>query len=125
MQKKRIIAIRDPKLRKIRANLRLLLLKCKSVQWNQFHDEYEELRFDKNHHPLDLTRDEKKKVGILQQKMRVLDEASEKSICKCRKCLVTDKDMVYSPVYQGWFCVECYNELHEYYKDKEDSYLFP
>ena len=125
MKKKRIITIKNPELKKIRNNLRLLLLKWRSVQWNQFHDEYEELRFDKNHHPLDLTRDKRKKVNILLQKMRFLDEAYNKSICKCRKCFATDRDMVYSPVYQGWFCVECYNELHEYYKDKEDSYLFP
>lgn len=121
MKKKRIITIKNPKLKDIRNNLRLLLISWESVEWNQIHDQYEELRFDKNH----LTGDKKKKADVLLQKMRVLDEASEKSICKCTKCLATDKDMVYSPVYQAWFCVECYNELHEYYKDKEESYLFP
>ncbi len=125
MKKKRIISIRDPKLKKIRDNLRLLLLKWKRVEWNQSHDEYEELRFDKNDHPIDLTGDERKRVDVLLQRMRILDEASRKSLCKCTKCLVTDKDMVYNPPYQGWFCVECYNDLHEYYKDKEESYLFP
>ena len=125
MKKKRTIAIRDPKLQKIRNNLRKLLLKWKSIEWNQLCDIYEKIQFDVNDNVRDLSEKEQQQVRDLRMKMKEINLIAIHSICKCSLCSASDRDMTYNPVRERWYCVNCYQKLQRDFKGKEESVLFP
>lgn len=125
MKKKRTIAIRDPKLQKIRNNLRKLLLKWKSIEWNQLCDIYEKIQFDVNDNVRDLSEKEQQQVRDLRMKMKEINLIASHSICKCSLCSASDRDMTYNPVRERWYCVNCYQKLQHDFKGKEESVLFP
>ncbi len=112
MKKKRTIKIRDPKLIKVRNNLRLILHLAKSsvltdlleqqinIQdsshfWDKKHPQYNEMR---------------KEVQELASRANDLSYAYSASIIKCPVCMRIDKDMTYNPVLEKWFCIECYEK---------------
>ena len=128
MKKKRTIAIKNPKLRKIRDNLRSILIQWKISQWNQLDDEYGKIHIDqdgKSRRRQDYTLKEAEKVRILREKMSKLTDILRGSICECLTCGASYKDMTYNPVEKQWFCVDCYKTNQEYYKDTDEAYLYP
>lgn len=114
MKKKRSIIIKTPQLRKFRNNLRALYFQVSKIRIHQLREERRKAYKEKD--PVRFT---------IESKKNALDSSFHKSICYCSKCYAFDKDMTYNPLMKEWFCVDCYQELHEYYKRKSESYLFP
>ena len=118
----------DPKLRKIRDNFRDLWLAWGSKLWFELHDKYVEIHYDKNRrprHPNEYSEEEKDEVKQLKAKMGELESCESASICMCTVCAKGDKDATYNPVDKQWYCVDCYNENWDFYKDSENSFLYP
>ena len=114
MKKKKTIAIKNPKLRKIRNSLRKMLLKAVSVKWNEIHDEWREFFFNPDgtrRSIRNLPPDELEKFRQLQDQENSLRDLADRSICKCVACGSPDRDMVYNKAYDAWYCTECYG-LH-------------
>ena len=98
--KKRII-IRNERLRKIRNNLREILIKS-------VYDEIEILRnFDNLYDWSSLTPEEENESAILEGRITNLFSLLSKSICSCPLCTNDDRDMVYIPDHETWYCTEC------------------
>ena len=114
MKRKRTIIIKDPKLQKIRNNFRILLLKWGSKEWKKLHSEL-----------LSTPSENINLIREINRKKQEIMELKEASICKCASCAGPDKDMTYNPVRKEWFCVDCYRELQDFYKDKQESFLYP
>jgi len=96
------IIIRNEKLRKVRNSLREIIISA-------VYDEIEILRNYSNLYGaiLDLTPEEQKEVFYLEGTKRRLRGALNRSICVCPLCTQSDRDMVYIPLYEMWYCVEC------------------
>ena len=121
MKKEKIIIIKNPRLKKVRGNLRKILLQTISSKIDQL-EELEELIIEerglRNKKRIEL-RDEIDKLFSLRGG----------SICRCGNggsCLslkkfrkehpmnrmdFTDLDMAYIPEQGEWFCVECYKRI--------------
>ncbi|MFX1470577.1 MAG: hypothetical protein ACFFB8_18175 [Promethearchaeota archaeon] len=102
MRDERKIIIRNERLRKIRNNLREIIIRA-------VYDEMEILQnFDNLYQDWSsLTPEEQSESGILQAKITNLFSLLSKSICACPLCTQTDKDMVYIDLYETWYCTEC------------------
>ena len=116
MKKKKIVSIKHPKLQQIRNNFRLLLVKIAQDRWFGIHNAL-----------LKLPKDDIKGAQILNSKKQELDNIVKNSICKCRRCVKTDRDMTYNPVDKAWYCVDCYKEMQRWTAKKKTgiSLLFP
>jgi hypothetical protein len=128
VKKKRTIVLKDPHLRDVRKNLRHILLKWGSKQWNQLFDECDRLDRNKDgklKRPSEFSDAEKDLIANLEKKMVEIEKIINHSICKCTLCNASDKDMTYNPVQERWFCVDCYRQLQKDYKGKKEAALFP
>ena len=56
---------------------------------------------------LDLTPVEETEVFFLEGTKHSLSRALNKSICVCPICTNSDRDMVYIPDHETWYCIEC------------------
>lgn len=101
MKKYRVVFVHDPKLRKIRNNLRALV--CCAVR--DRIDALQALRdgFDSKH----ITDYENTKQGVVHTEILDFQEALRKSICMCGTCQRIENDMVYIPSLKAWHCVKC------------------
>ena len=130
MKRKRIISIKHPKLREIRNNFRILLIKATDTQWYKLQEEIDQIEIDSNGKLIsfrELTIEQKQKINRLEKKKSDLDRLVDISICKCRRCVRTNQDMTYNPVDKAWYCVECYEEMQNltYNKKTGISDLYP
>lgn len=111
MRDKRAIIIRDPRLQKIRNNLRRLFLAAVSTKWNKLFDGMDRLRYTSEgvrRTVDDFTSGELQEFRDYQAQQDELRKLSDKSICKCIACGKADRDMVYNKPYKAWYCTECY-----------------
>lgn len=128
MKKKRTIVIKNPNLRKVRDNLRKLLLEWGSKQLDDLfntRDSIERTKQGKMRRFNDLSSNEKARIEHITSKITKIRKIKNDSICQCAVCSASDKDMTYNPVRERWFCVECYYQLQQDFKGKEESILFP
>ena len=101
LKHKKSIIIRNEQLRKIRNNLREFWIRL-------VYDEIEILRnFDSLYNWSNLTLEEEDESCNLQAKITNLFGLISKSICSCSICTNTDRDMVYIPDHETWYCIEC------------------
>ncbi|TXT59235.1 MAG: hypothetical protein BAJALOKI3v1_1100002 [Promethearchaeota archaeon] len=113
MKKKRIITLKDPKLRKIRKNLRELLLKAFSERLSEVRSKKDKIRENP-----DLNYYEKKEKLIeLQSIIQDLTLAKNGAPLSCSTCKRIDIDLVYNPVFEEWYCEECYEFNSQGHKD--------
>lgn len=98
MDKKRRLTIKHPHLPKVRDALRKAIVDTTYKILNELRE---------NEEPYD--------------KVQTLQRALDASICKCAKCASSASDMIYNPQLEKWFCVDCYEELHEWYKTHPNS----
>lgn len=103
----------------------MILIKWAQRQWFQLHSEYKKVQFDENDKVRDLDVKEREQVKNLRKQMREIDHIVDYSICKCTVCGASYKDMTYNPAQERWFCVDCYQQLQQDFKGKEESVLFP
>ncbi|MHA1192793.1 MAG: hypothetical protein ACTSP9_10920 [Promethearchaeota archaeon] len=47
------------------------------------------------------------------------------SILLCPACFQSDKDMIYNPVREEWYCVECYGILKAGFTEEGRAEQFP
>ena len=104
MKKKRVIKLKNPKLRKIRKNLRELLLNVFSEKLSEILDEKGKIRENQA-----VSNNEKvKKLRDLSREIQNLELAKRKAPLSCSTCKRIDIDLVYNPVYNTWYCEDCY-----------------
>ena len=110
MKDKRIISVKNPKLRKIRDELREVLNCFAEAEWNKIFDERKRFLYDtdgKRRTVDDMKPEEVKQFRELQSLKNKNREIARKSICMCYNCGKPDQDMFYNYPYRAWFCVEC------------------
>jgi hypothetical protein len=102
MKDKRRVIIRNERLKKIRNNLREIIIRS-------VYDEIEILSTFSSLYEavLDLSPEEQKEVFYLEGTKHELSRALSKSICVCPLCTQSDKDMVYISDHDTWYCIEC------------------
>lgn len=111
MKKERTIIIRDSKLRKIRNNLRMILILESVARRKVISARRRKIRFDKNGSLRSLTTKEKEKICRLSLEGRKYLFSMRESICFCELCHSTDRDMSYLPRFKQWYCVNCCKEI--------------
>jgi len=111
MKREKTIVIRDPKLRKIRHNLRMILILESGAREKEITDQEKEILFDKDGKVQSLTIKEEEEAIKLALEYRKYLFSMRDSICFCQLCHSTDKDMSYVPKFKRWFCVDCSKEL--------------
>ena len=116
VKKKRTISVKGQQLRRIRNNLRNILICAANTQWFELHNQFLSL-------PPDDIYNARKISGQKQE----LNDLISTSICKCRRCIRTDQDMTYNPRDGAWYCIECYEEMRRRTAKKKTgrSFLFP
>ncbi len=89
-------------MRRIRYNLREIIIRA-------VYDEIERLSSISDLYGpiLDLTPAEEKEVYFLEGTKHNLSSALNNSICVCPLCTRADKDMIYIPKHETWYCIEC------------------
>ncbi|MFX1328809.1 MAG: hypothetical protein ACFE91_11835 [Promethearchaeota archaeon] len=110
MKNKRTIIIKNPHLRRIRNNLRLLLIEACGIKQRKLQKEKERIKqipeYFENHPPELLNR-----VKELNDQFWEIERPLRASILLCPVCFQTDKDMTYNPMRKTWYCSECYEKL--------------
>ena len=114
MKDKRIVRVKNPKLRKIRNEMRELLLQARDADLNKITHEMELMEFDKDDNRItidELAPSQLERFRRLQQMKYENREIGRKSICLCYNCGKSDQDMYYNHPYRAWFCVGCVDFL--------------
>jgi len=120
MKKKRCIAIKDPKLRRIRDNLREILIKTFQIKDIKLTSEIDAILRDSEGKPrMDITPSESAKLKRFKDMKSKINELTDKSICYCNGCKQINKDMTYNPTLESWYCVECSEEFRNHYYQQE------
>ena len=120
MDKKRTIRLKDPKLRKIRTELRTLLIRESGRRIGDIIKEQSNLRVTRPTN--DETRD---KLAQLEDQKNQLRKLENSSICSCATCSDMKEDHVFNPNTREWYCEKCYGRLKEGYTKREQPDLFP
>ena len=128
MKKKRTIAIKSPKLRKIRDNFRdLWIAWCHDI-WSSTRKAIHEIDRHTNGTPKtldEMTPREQKTFHKLRARINWIDHLSNASICMCTLCGKGDRDMTFNPVDQEWYCTQCYEQNKEFFKDTDKADWYP
>lgn len=110
MKNGRTISIKDPKLQKIRNNLRLVILKeCAKRQMeisNQEHD----LTHDKDGNYIKISEETSIILQQLTDKWWEIERPLRASMVKCATCGKHNKDMSYHRKSNSWYCVDCHRK---------------
>jgi len=137
MKKMRIIRLKSERMRRVRSEVRKLLLSAwwaREVKIKNTMDEIFEHcdPYYRNHiresiqfSNIEVSLDEILEYGNLSHEDRLremarlykeqwkLDELLLHSICACRWCGDFEADLVYNPVMKAWYCEDCYLKRQE------------
>lgn len=127
MKKKRTITIKDPRLRKVRNELRCLIMLSEAAEEKKINNKVRNLYnvegfWDENH--IDhkkLNREARK----LNSQLNNLRYAYNASIAFCPVCREINKDMTYNPVSKKWYCTECYRFNQDFETRQDRPELYP
>jgi hypothetical protein len=110
LKKKRTIMLKNPQLRRIRVNLRRLIISASKAEQAKIHDKKEKLR-----EIIDFYENEnlQKESKELNDKYWAIETPLRASIMECPVCFKSDKDMTYNPVRKTWYCTDCYEVLQK------------
>ena len=108
MKNGRTISIKDPKLQRIRNNLRLILLKECSKRKSGIRDQEHDLTFDKEGNYIRASEETTMKIQNLNDKWWEIERPLRASIVKCPGCNKHKKDMTFYRKTRTWYCVQCY-----------------
>jgi hypothetical protein len=101
MKNFRTITIKDPRIRQVRNNLRMIIaLAC----WDEI-EFLMALRDSPTNNSLPSDKAIELNSNILD-----LQEALRKSICICGTCHSFENDMIYFPSLTAWHCIKCYEK---------------
>lgn len=103
MKKKKTIILQNPRLRKARLELRILLQLAKEARSSDLHQCFMS------------TKDPKLRSEILK-KIKALERAYNHSTLGCRLCGELGLDLTHNPGDDSWYCEKCYKLNQNYYK---------
>lgn len=124
MKVKRTVIIRNQHLRRLRNNLRALVIDACAAEQSKIHEEEEKLKLIPDYyetHPPKLL----KRVKELNNMYWAIERPLRESILLCPACFQSDKDMTYNPVREEWYCTECYAKLKIGFTGEGRSEQFP
>lgn len=124
MKKKRTIILKNARLRKIRDNLRLLIIKASGEAKNRINNKIEKIKNTPGYYEGDSLK-LLNKVKYLKDKWWEIERPLRASILLCPACFQSDKDMTYNPVLKTWYCAECYGILKKGYAKDGQADQFP
>ena len=108
MKDGRTIIIEDPRLQKIRNNLRLIILHACLDRKKEIREQEHNLTFNRNGGHVKASEETTKKIQDLNDEWWEIERSLRSSIVKCPICSKHDKDMIYHKKSKTWFCVEHY-----------------
>lgn len=108
MKEGRTINIRDPRLRRIRDNLRLIILKECIRRKSEITECEHNLTHDKDGSYIRISSKTSKKIQKLANTWWEIERPLRASIVKCRICSKSNKNMTYHKKSGTWFCEEHY-----------------
>ncbi len=110
MKDERKIVIKTERLRKIRNNLREILILS-------IYNEIDILRTFANLYPppSELPPDELAEIYYLEGTKHKLASLRRRSICECARCSNQENDMIYIEIHDEWYCVECHDNDRIWY----------
>ena len=94
MKKKKTIMIWDPQLRRIRNNLRSVLISFAVDKRSEISSNY-------------------------QWKKSEISRKLDRSICLCPSCNRSNQNMTFNPGLKEWYCTECYKLAQDDYKQRK------
>ena len=103
-KEKRLITLKDPRLRKIRTELRNLLCKAFELHYSRYIKEMDTVRHDES---LNYAEKKEKNLRIYFESEKLKLHFS-RSVVHCSLCVRRDLDLVYNPVLNTWYCEPCY-----------------
>ena len=110
--------------RRLRNNLRSLLIQACGTEQSKIQDEEEKLKLIPDYyetHPPELL----KRVKELNDMYWAIETPLRESILLCPVCFQTNKDMTYNPVRKVWYCTECYGVLKKGNEERGTPEEFP
>ncbi len=107
MKKYKRIIINNPNLRNLRNNLRNIIQIAESERLTEFINQKRKIneiirKIGK------ISEEDQNNKQKLESKIQQLERKFNESICICRICQKSDKDMVYATRPKEWFCIDCY-----------------
>ena len=117
MKKSKKVELKNPRLLKIRNNLRMLIREAYSKKMEIIYDEREKLI------GTERTTEEENYLQELGEEASNLRRAHNDSILFCPLCSSSKKDMVFQPYRRRWLCIEDFEDLMEKYDRKKKSEL--
>jgi len=118
MKERKRIELKNPRLRKIRNNLRMLLREAYSDRLHKIYEITMKLLKDEP-----ISSEEKEFYDKFAKEEKKLRIAHNDSILFCPLCKSSEKDMVFQPYRRRWLCVEDFEDLMEKYDRKKKSKL--
>ncbi len=108
MKNGRTISIKDPKLQRIRNNLRLIILKECGKRQMEISDRKHDVNHDKDGNYVRTTEEGSKILQELTTKWWEIERPLRASIVQCLGCNKHKKDMTFHRKSHTWYCVQCY-----------------
>ena len=108
MKNGRIIRIKDPKLQKIRNNLRQIILEECARSQMEISDQKHKLTHDKDGNYIKISDKTSNALRSLTDKWWEIERPLRASIVKCAACGTPNKDMTYHRRSHSWYCVDCH-----------------
>ena len=118
MKDKRTIRIKNPKLQKIRNELRKMWLAATAPRFKKYFDELEKIeKTERGYWRKNFSPRQKQRAIELTEKQRELDRLINRSICQCPSCNASEKDMISNRPLDMWYCTECFQGMIDFYHD--------
>ncbi|MFX1281159.1 MAG: hypothetical protein ACFFA3_17545 [Promethearchaeota archaeon] len=116
MKDGRRILIKDPKLRNLRNNLRMIIKQAVLRKQNELLEKSRKTRKGK-----EMTRELIEKLRNINREIHKLRRALQVSICECAACARSDTDMIFHPRWKAWYCPDCYDASIKYKPPPHES----
>ena len=117
MKKKRVIRLKDTKLRKIRTEMRTIFVREANKRLRDLIKEQNNL--------LDESSFYEERDFLLENQKNRLRKLIRASICSCSTCSDMERVHVFNPNTQPWYCERCYEKLKRGYAKRNKPDLFP
>ena len=112
MKNGRTISIKDPRLQKIRNNIRLLNLNECAKRQMEISDQKHDLTFDEKGNYIRASEETTKIIQGLTDKWWDIERPLRASAVNCAGCSKHDRDVTYHRKSRSWFCVRCYKDRY-------------
>ncbi len=111
MKNGRTISVKDPRLQKIRNNIRLLILNECSRRRSEIREQKHSITHDKDGN-LRIFSEDSEILQNLTDKWWDIERPLRASAVKCAGCNNNNRDVTYHRKSRSWFCVRCYKERY-------------